>query len=285
LIRAAPVGEARVVSFVELAGRRFHYLDRGAAGNPGVLLLHGFNQTCHSWDELAPRLVQDGLRVVAMDQRGHGDSEPALDGDYGREAMADDVARLADALAIERFAVVGMSMGAANATLAAVRHAARVRGLVLVDWAPEVEASGVGAIARVSALAFPSFEAAVAAMHAHNPRRSLENLRARLAHSMVEGADGRWRWKVDGARLAAHPRFREPPEVMWRALEQISCPTLLVRGAESDLLAAPVAERVTRTVRTAELCTIPAAGHSVAGDNPDAFYAAVGPFLARVAPG
>ena len=272
------------MSFVELAGRRFHYLERGDAGSPGVLLLHGFNQTCHSWDEVAPRLARDRFRVVALDQRGHGDSDPALDGDYGRDAMADDVARLADALAIERFAIVGMSMGAANATLAAVRHAARVRGLVLVDWAPEVEASGVSAIAQVAALAFPSFEAAVAAMHAFNPRRSLENLRARLAHSMAEGADGRWRWKVDGARLAAHPRFREPPETMWRALEQLSCPTLLVRGAESELLTAQVAERVARTVRGGELCTIPAAGHSVAGDNPDAFYAAVSPFLARVAP-
>jgi pimeloyl-ACP methyl ester carboxylesterase len=271
------------VSFLDLAGRRFHYLDGGAAGSPAVLLLHGFNQTCHSWDEIAPRLAGDGFRVVAMDQRGHGDSDPASDGDYGREAMADDVVRLADALAIERFAVVGMSMGAVHAALAAVRHPARVRGLVLVDWAPEIEARGIGALAQVAALEFPSFEAAVAAMHAYNPRRSLENLRARLRHSMGAGADGRWRWKVDAAGLAAHPRFREPPDTMWRALEQVACPTLLVRGADSDLLTAAAAERVTRVIPAAELCTVPAAGHSVAGDNPDGFYAAVGPFMARIA--
>lgn len=273
------------MSFIELAGRRFHYLDRGAAGSPGVLLLHGFNQTCHSWDEFAPRLAADGFRVVAMDQRGHGDSDPARDGDYGREAMADDVARLADALAIEHFTVVGMSMGAVHATLAAVRHATRVRGLVLVDWAPEVESRGVSAIAQVAALAFPNFEAAVTAMHAFNPRRSLENLRARLRHSMGEGADGLWRWKVDATGLLAHPRFREPPETMWRALEHIICPTLLVRGAQSDLLNEELAARVTRTVRGAQLCTVPAASHSVAGDNPDGFYAVVAPFVARAARG
>jgi len=273
------------MSFVDLAGRRFHYLDHGAAGSHGVLLLHGFNQTCHSWDELVPRLVEDGFRVVAMDQRGHGDSDPARDGDYAREAMADDAVRLADALAIGQFTVAGMSMGAVHATLAAVLHPARVRGLVLVDWAPEVEARGISAIAQVARLAFPSFEASVAAMHAFNPRRSLENLRARLIHSMGEGGDGLWRWKVDAAGLVAHPRFREPPDTMWRALEDVSCPTLVVRGAESDLLNAAAAERVTRTVRGAELCTVPAAGHSVPGDNPDGFYAVVGPFLARMARG
>ena len=273
------------MSFVDLAGRRFHYLDRGAAGSPGVLLLHGFNQTCHSWDDVAPRLAEDGLRVVAMDQRGHGDSDPSRDGDYGREAMADDVARLADALGIEHFLVVGMSMGAVHATLAAVRHPARVRGLVVVDWAPEVEARGIHAIAQVAALAFPSFEASVAAMHAFNPRRSLDNLRARLVHSMREDPDGRWRWKVDAASLTAHPRFRESPDTMWHALEHVACPALVVRGAESDVLSAAAAERVTRTIPGAELCTVPAAGHSVAGDNPDGFYAAVGPFLARVARG
>ena len=271
------------VSFIELAGRRFHYLDRGAADRPAVILLHGFNQTCHSWDEFAPRLADDGFRVIALDQRGHGDSDPARDGDYGREAMSDDVARLADALGIARFAVIGMSMGSVHATLATVRHAARVRALVLVDWAPEVEARGVGAIAQVANLAFPSFEASVAAMHAFNPRRSLDNLRARLAHSMGQGEDGQWRWKVDAQRLAAHPRFREPPETMWRALEQVACPTMIVRGAQSDLLTEANAARVTQTVRRAELVTVAGAGHSVAGDNPDGFYAAVGPFLARVA--
>jgi len=269
------------MSFLDLAGRRFRYVERGATENPGVILLHGFNQTCHSWDEFAPRLADDGFRVVAFDQRGHGDSDPARDGDYAREAMADDVVRVADALSIDRFAVVGMSMGAVHAALTAVRHAERVRALVLVDWAPDVEARGVNAITQVAALAFPSFEASVAAMHAFNPRRTLENLRARLRHSLAEGADGMWRWKVDAAGLIAHPRFHASPETMWQALEQISRPSLVVRGAESDLLNEAAAARVTQMIRGSQLCTISAAGHSVPGDNPDGFHQAVAPFLAR----
>lgn len=70
---------------------------------------------------------------------------------------------------------------------------------------------------------------------------------------------------------------------MWRALERVTCPTLLVRGAESDLLNEANAARVKQTVRGAELVTVTGAGHSVAGDNPDGGYAAVGPFIAHFA--
>jgi non-heme chloroperoxidase len=260
--------------FESIAGHRLHYLDHGSPDSPAVVLVHGFNQTAHSWDEFADRLVRDGLRVLAFDQRGHGDSDRAAGGDYGREAMADDIAALATARGIDRFALVGMSMGAVHSVLAAVRHPDRVRALVLVDWAPEVEARGVGAIAKMAMLSFASIDEAVTAMHAFNPRRSLDNLRARLSHSMGPDDTGRWRWKVDAAGLGAHPRFREPPDSMWAAIDQIKCPTLLVRGAESDLLTSDMATRLAERAR-AQLVTIPGAGHSIAGDRPDDFFAAV----------
>lgn len=256
---------------------RLHLLDWGSPGAPAVLLLHGFNQTAHSWDEFAGRIAADGFRAVALDQRGHGDSERARDGDYSRESMADDPVRLADALGIAHFAMVGMSMGSVHAVLAAVRHPARVRALVIVDWAPDVEAAGVGLIAQVARLAWPSFDDAVEAMHRFNPRRSRDNLRARLSHSLGQDEQGIWRWKVDAAGLAAHPRFAESPESMWRAVE-CSCPTLVVRGGESDLLTAPMADRVA-TLTRGRLVTVAGAGHSVPGDRPEEFHAAVAPFL------
>ncbi|HTM19995.1 MAG TPA: alpha/beta hydrolase [Kofleriaceae bacterium] len=262
--------------FESIGGQRLHYLDRGEAGRSAVVLVHGFNQTAHSWDEFAERLADGGTRVVAFDQRGHGDSERAAD--YGREAMADDVVALAGALGIERFALVGMSMGAVHSVVAAGRHPGRVRALVLVDWAPEVEARGRDAILKMALLSFASFEEAVAAMHAFNPRRSLDNLRARLRHSMGPGDDGRWRWKVDAAGLGAHPRFREPPDSVWAAVDRIACPTLIIRGGESDLLTADMADQLATRAR-AQVVTIAGAGHSIAGDRPDDFFAAVAPFL------
>ncbi len=264
--------------FVELAGQRLHYLDWGQPGWPAVVLLHGFNQTCHSWDELAARLAGEGHRVLALDQRGHGDSDRALGGDYGREAMADDPVRLAEALSIAPFVTIAMSMGAVHAVLGAVRHPERVAAVVLVDWAPEVEARGVQVIASVAGLSWASFDEAVTAMLAHNPRRSEANIRARLRHSLGEDETGRWRWKVDSAGLASHPRFREPAAAMWSVVDRLACPVLVIRGGESDLLTAPMAQQMRERTR-GKLVTIEGAGHSVAGDRPGEFFAAVAPFV------
>jgi len=265
--------------FEELPGGRFHFLDRGEAGAPVLFLLHGFNQTAHSWDELAEWAVGAGFRAIAVDQRGHGDTSRAPAGDYSREAMADDPVALADAIGVDRFAVIGMSMGAVHAVLLAARHPERARALVIVDWAPEVEASGVAVIAQVATLSWASFDEAVEAMRRFNPRRSEDNIRARLAHSLGPADDGRWRWKVDSAGLGAHPRFREPPDAMWRALAQVSCPALVVRGAESPLVSEEAAARVAAALAQGTVVTVPDAAHSVPGDNPAGFRSAVADFL------
>ncbi len=271
--------------FEELRGGRFHFVDHGDAGAPVVVLLHGFNQTAHSWDELAGWASGDGFRAIAIDQRGHGDTGRAPGGDYSREAMADDPVQLADAIGVNRFAAIGMSMGAVHAVLLAARHPERARALVIVDWAPEVEASGVAVIAQVAALSWASFDEAVEAMRRFNPRRSEENIRARLAHSLGQAEDGRWRWKVDSAGLASHPRFREPPDAMWRALGQVSCPALVVRGAQSPLVSEEAAARVVAALPHGTLVTVPDAAHSVPGDNPAGFRDAVAGFLREHARG
>jgi pimeloyl-ACP methyl ester carboxylesterase len=271
--------------FEELPGGRFHFLDHGDASAPVVVLLHGFNQTAHSWDEFAGWASEAGFRAIALDQRGHGDTSRAPGGDYGREAMADDPVHLADAIGVDRFAAIGMSMGAVHAVLVAARHPERTRALVIVDWAPEVEASGVAVISQVASLSWASFDEAVEAMRLYNPRRSADNIRARLAHSLGQSEDGRWRWKVDSAGLASHPRFREPPDAMWRALGQVSCPALVVRGAQSPLVSDEAAARVVAALPQGTLVTVPDAAHSVPGDNPAGFRSAVADFLRQHARG
>lgn len=261
---------------LEVANGRFHLLEWNAEGPP-VLLLHGFNQTAHSWEELAER-ASDELHLIALDQRGHGASMRAADGDYSREAMTRDALQVADALGLAEIALVGMSMGATHAISFAVQKPQRVRALVIVDYAPEVERAGVDKIELMLARSWPRFEDAVREAQLFNPRRSEENIRARLSHSLARRTDGSWSWRVDPA-FAGQARFSEPPEVMWQLTSRVSCPALVVRGAQSDLLSEETARRMARALPRGELTTVAGAGHSVAGDNPAGFYEAVMPFL------
>jgi pimeloyl-ACP methyl ester carboxylesterase len=261
---------------VRLRGLRFHYLERGAAGAAPLLLLHGGAQTAHSFDEVAPALARD-RHVVCLDLRGHGRSDWAPS--YRRDELVADVGALLAHLGWRQPALLGMSLGGLTAMAFAARHPAVVRALVVVDIAPTVSADARSAIAQqLSIREWDSFEDAVAQAHAFNPRRSLENLRDRLRHALRELPDGRWAYAFDPGIGAG----AEDLDRLWTEIRRIACPTLLVRGAESPAVSPEAAERFLRDVRRSTLVTVAGAGHSIMGDNPAGFLAAVRPFLRRV---
>lgn len=257
------------------AGLRFHALDWGEAGRPPVALLHGGAQTAHSWDEVAPDLSRRH-HVVALDQRGHGDTDWAAR--YEREDYANDVGVLLDRHGWATASLVAMSLGGLNAIAFAARWPERVRALVVVDVVPTVAKAGREAIGQQLAMRdFASFDDAVAQAHAFNPRRTIENIRERLGHAMRERPDGRWTYKFDPAMADGSRDI----ESLWTAVRRLRCPTLLVRGADSPILEPEAAERFRREVPGSVVAEVPDAGHSVMGDNPPGFLAAVAPFLAR----
>src|SRR5262245_30471891 len=156
------------------AGLRLHLLDWGTAGCPPVLLLHGAAQTAHSFDEVAPDLARDH-HVLALDQRGHGDSDWAAR--YDREAFGGDIAAVLDTEGWSDATLVAMSLGGLNAIAFAAERPERVRGLVVVDVVPTVAKAGKEAIGRQLAVAdFATFDEAVKHAHAFNPRRTLRNI-------------------------------------------------------------------------------------------------------------
>jgi pimeloyl-ACP methyl ester carboxylesterase len=262
-----------------LGGLRFHWLDWGTAGCPPLLLLHGGAQTAHSWDEVAPDLARDH-HVLALDQRGHGDSDWAPGGAYGREDFVGDVRAFLDDRGWDAATLIALSLGGLNAIAFAATHPARTRGLVVVDVAPTVERAGTDAIRRQMAVSeFASFDEAVERAHAFNPRRTLENLRERLRHALRQRADGTWTYKFDPGIGAAG--VDRAVDALWTDVRRLRCPTLLVRGAESPILARETADRFVRELSGAAVAEVPGAGHSVMGDNPAGFLAAVRPFLAR----
>ncbi|MEX1103226.1 MAG: alpha/beta hydrolase, partial [Dehalococcoidia bacterium] len=162
-----------------------------------------------------------------------------------------------------------------------------MRTLVLVDVGPESSKEGVDNIVRFTRgpdeLEFEEF---VEMAHRFNPRRTMENIRERMRHRLKPLDTGKWTWKFD-------KRFREGREGLrvgselsnddtWQLFRSIQVPTLLVRGAESDVLTADVADRVVAEMPRARLVVVPGAGHSVPGDNPDEFTSGVREFLSDV---
>jgi pimeloyl-ACP methyl ester carboxylesterase len=258
---------------------RFHFLDWGTAGEPPMLLLHGGAQTAHSWDEVAPDLCRDH-HVLALDQRGHGDTEWAPEGRYRREDFVADVRAFLDDRGWEAPTLVALSLGGLNAIAFAAAHRDRVAGLVVVDVAPTISATGGQAIrAQLAVRDFASFDEAVERAHAFNPRRSLENIRTRLGHSLRQGTNGRWAYKFDPH--IGSGGLEADFERLWEQVRTLECPTLLVRGAESAILARETAARFLRELPGSAVVEVPGAGHSVMGDNPGGFVSAIRPFLAR----
>lgn len=261
-----------------------HYLDWGTGGCPPLLCLHGITQTAHSWDEVAPSLARTH-HVRALDQRGHGDSTWAPDGDYRIATQNVDVERFLGAIDAAPAILVALSMGGLVALTLAARRPDLVRALVVVDIAPEVQRGGVDNIRSFVAATdeLDTFEDFVQRAHSFNPRRTLDNIRGRLRHNLRQLPSGRWTWKYD-------PALRNPARVgdgmtdLWEEVARITCPVLIVRGGESDILDPEVAKRFGGIVG-AEVRTVPGAGHSVMGDNPAGFLAAIEPFLAELPPG
>lgn len=272
--------ETRVLDkTVALNGLRFHYREWGDADARPLVLLHGFTGHARSWDTFAAAMC-DRFRVLALDRRGHGESDWAFD--YRAERMVEDVDAFQRELGLKGFALLGLSMGGRNAYMYAALHPEEVERLVIVDIGPEVLAAGSARIQQgVEAPdVFDDPEEAVRAARIANPRPPEDEHRRRVLNNLTQRDDGRWTWRYDKAlRMPGGRPPRPDPETVWPLLARITCPTLLVCGAESDILSPETATRMVRAIPNCRLVEVAGAGHSVPLDNPDGFLAAVRPFL------
>ena len=265
-----------------VGGLAFHYVTWGAEAAPPVVLLHGITGHARSWDALARELSTD-FSVIALDQRGHGDSDRAPDGDYRVATMAGDLAGFADALGLGRFALLGLSMGGRVGIAYAGAHAARIERFCIVDIGPEIHLPGMERIRQMMAGApewIASAEQAVEFVRRANPRMAEASLRERVRHGLRPLADGGFEWKYDKAlRDMMRQGGRRETIDLWAPLHRITAPALLVRGAESDVLSADVAKRMIDALPDGRLVEIAGAGHTVPADQPEAFARAVRTFL------
>ncbi len=282
-IEAVPTGGS-----VDSGGLRLHYADWGAHASPAVLLLHGFAQSGRSFDFVSLALC-DRFRVVALDLRGHGDSDWSPSSDYRRRSHVADVETVVEELGLAPVVIVGLSLGGTVGYLLAASRPQLVRALVIVDIAPRVEAAGAR---RVRGFvegrdSFASLEEMVSSVQSFRPGRTDEQLLGSVLRNARRQPDGTYTWKYDPAMRRPEARPKAGPEeeaLLWDALKAIACPTLVVRGAESDIVSPASMTEMIRSIPNARGVEVPRAGHLVPGDNPAGFIRAIGPFLSETYP-
>src|SRR5215469_7984671 len=256
---------------VEIGGLRFRYLDWGNEEQQPILFLHGGALTAHTWD-LCCLALRDEFHCIALDQRGHGDSDWAPDADYSIGAQRDDIRGFADRLRLDRLVLVGQSMGAINGLAFAVAHPERLSALVMIDAGPEVRRRGSSRIRDfVNGSAKPeTLDKIIARALAFNPRRDPQILRRSLMHNLRQQPDGSWSWKYDRKRFQRLDQEKHLSErrSLVDGLAGVTCPVLVVRGAESDVFHEEDAVRLAQSFPDGRHITIPEAGHTVQGDNP-----------------
>ena len=250
-----------------------------------VLLLHGGGQTRHAWKGTGEMLGAAGYHAVAMDARGHGDSDWAPDGAYDGDVMVRDLQCVIAALNGSRPILVGASMGGITSLMAAGEGHVDASALVLVDVAPQVEPAGVEKIQAFMAQkpeGFESLDEVAEAISAYQPHRARPRTLDGLAKNIRLGADGRYYWHWD-------PRWQATPRALDERLVRLSAcarrlvlPTLLVRGGLSDVLSEDGARGFLAMCPHSEYVNVTDAAHMVAGDRNDVFGTAMIGFLGRV---
>jgi pimeloyl-ACP methyl ester carboxylesterase len=250
-------------------GLKLHALEWSREGTL-LLFLHGFGNSCRVWDDCAGELAPH-YRVIALDQRGHGDSARDPEQRYESAAMARDVESVLGSLGADRVVLVGHSMGGRVSIEFAGLHPEQLAGLVLVDIGPESDPRGIARISlevQEQDASFDSLADYRRVLARQYPETAAEVLARMAEHWTRRGPDGRLELKLDpafnlrrGAQAAGERAAAEKRDAAraWDILRKLPCPALVVRGAASDILSPEVADR------------IPRAAHSVMLDNPEGF--------------
>lgn len=251
---------------------------------PTILMLHGGGQNRFSWKNTGQVLADHGFHVVAIDARGHGDSDRSPNGEYTVDTLARDVSEVLKQIG-RPVVLIGASMGGLTGIQVAYDAGPQVvTKLVLVDVVPRFESEGSHRIRDFMARHVNGFDTledaadAIAEYLPHRKRpRNLEGLTKNLRHR-----DGRWHWHWDPQFVTqtGDDPFMEI-EKLEREAMALRVPILLIRGKLSDVVSPEGVADFLAKVPAAEFVELADAGHTAAGDDNDAFSAAVVAFVSR----
>jgi pimeloyl-ACP methyl ester carboxylesterase len=253
--------------FLSVRGLQLHYLDWGNPSAPPLVCVHGYTSSAQAFNAPA-RHLRERFHVIAPDVRGHGESAWSPDGAYQYRDQAADLAAIADQLGLDRFSLIGTSMGGIIAMTFAGSHSDRLARLVINDIGPDAETGSQRITQMVGSRPddFATLEDAMVYRRQMSPivaGRSLEDQEELARGVLRRRDDGRWAWKMDPRyiqqRVTQGPPVRPP---FWPVLQRLACPTLVVWGEDSDVLSGAQARRMAETLPKGQLVTVPGVGHA-----------------------
>ena len=266
---------------LEVSGLRLHYLEWGKPDSEPMLLLHGFMGHAHVWDNVAS-VFAERYRVLALDQRGHGESGWSEEAAYTIYDHYTDICGFVETLDLKDLNLIGHSMGGRNALLYAACTPQRVKRLVMVDARPGNSGEASKAL-RDFVISLPlrirAVGEAAAVFKRLYPYLSDDLCCHIVRHGFREAGDGTLIPRHDTRMNRLSERSNFVTEELWHFLQIVACPTLVIRGEESPFLPQTEAERISRTIPRAKLQEIPHSTHLPAQENPVAFTEAVFHFL------
>ncbi|MCH8052253.1 MAG: alpha/beta hydrolase [Chloroflexi bacterium] len=269
---------------VKVNGLRLHYFEWKGAGTRPLVLMHGLRDYAYYWQDCANRLL-DEFHIFAPDLRGHGESE-AAPGGYLVWALASDLARFVNKIGLQRFDLVGLSLGSRVSMAYARENSLRLKHLALVDMGPQMARVGAVGLKKdmTSKADRPpsSFSLGDAQSFYRKQWPSLDDasIERLIQNSLVQGDDGTYANRYD-RRLADVTTKAAIPEIdfLWGSLTHVRCPALVARGENSPILDDDISSRMVRSLPDGRLYVFADTGHSLPRLAPELFADLIRSFL------
>ena len=266
---------------ININGLTLHYLDWGNKNKQALILLHGFLGHAHVWDGIAPAF-KDRHHVMALDQRGHGQSGWSQEAAYTIDDHFSDIDTFLTSLELSNVIMIGHSMGGRNALFYTACKPSAVAKLILVDARPDDTPKAAHALKHLL-VTFPlkasGLDEVEQALQGLYPYLSKQCCKQIARYGYKQERDGIFIPRYDTRMSVQCERMNYVTEGLWPYLPNIACPTLIVRGKESPFLSREVAQRMGEAIPIAVVREIGKATHMPAQENPAVFQRIVWEFL------
>ena len=277
------------MKFKVRSGLNIEATSLGDSDNPLVIMLHGGGQTRHAWGATAEKLSESGFHALAIDLRGHGDSDWSESGDYAIESYRDDLISIIENLGKPAY-LIGASLGGmiSLSTAGDENYQNLCKALIMVDIGIYPNEDGSNEILNFMSSGFKGFaslEEASNAISSYLPHREKPKDLSGLKKNLRLKEDGRFYWHWDPKFIESRKTNSDRSEYrdrQRRYAESVKAPTLLIRGALSNVVTQDEVTDFLKTISHAEFVEIDKAAHMIAGDRNDIFANAAISFLQKI---